>query len=611
MRPVADTWQAKSFKYEKKLSGAHFSWNPLDLFGKFIRGMDEAHDAHKPDGNDEKANARELVKEKAKKSGFESTLRLIASGQNNLVTESIISNIASAFSQYSAPGFNSIKIAKPHYFDGFIRDYVFRVCRGGIFAHRDILSVEEIASLFHFPHSKYNRSPEIKWQNFKLVKAPVNIPNEGILLGYNSFQGATREIRIKNEDRFRHFYVIGQTGTGKSSILQVMARQDISLGHGMCVIDPHGDLAMDLLPFVPRSRADDVIYFDPADLARPMGINILEANTDDEKQLVAQDSLNIMIKLYGPEIFGPRIQDYFRNGVLTLMDYPGGCALTDVLRLFTDEDFQKERRRTIKDPVVKAWWDFTFAKMGEREKGEIIPYFSAKFGGFITNKMMRNIIGQTKSSFDILDSMQSSKILFINLSKGILGDFNSNLLGLVLVSKIQMAAMRRQTLEKELRKDFFLYIDEFQNYITESIESILSEARKYRLGLIVAHQYLGQLQKSDSLTKSNVNLKDAIFGNVGSMMSYKVGPEDAEFLAKQFAPAFSDRDLVNMDKFKGVMKLAVDGQPTTAFSITPVNPYLEKGDKKLAKAYKELSRLKYGREREFVSKEINFRIGAQ
>ncbi len=582
----------------------------MDILSKFLNGVDEKSADPKSEGGDEKANTRELVKEKAKKSGFEATLRLIASGQNDMMTESIVSNIASAFSQYSAPGFNSIKVSKPHYFDAFVRDYVFRACHGGFFAHHDIFSVEEIASLFHFPHSKYNRSAEIKWQNFKIMKAPVNIPTEGILLGYNNFQGNTREIRIKNEDRFRHFYVIGQTGTGKSSILQVMARQDISLGHGMCVIDPHGDLAMDLLPFVPRTRADDVIYFDPADVARPMGINILEASTDDEKQMVAQDSLNIMIKLFGPEIFGPRIQDYFRNGVLTLMDYPGGCALTDILRLFTDDEFQKERRRTIKDPVVRAWWDFTFAKMGDREKGEIIPYFAAKFGGFITNKLMRNIIGQTKSSFDILDSMQSSKILFVNLSKGVLGDFNSNLLGLILVSKIQMAAMRRQTLEKELRKDFFLYIDEFQNYITESIESILSEARKYRLGLIVAHQYLGQLQKSDSLTKSNVNLKDAIFGNVGSMMSYKVGPEDSEFLEKQFAPAFTGRDLVNMDKFKGVMKLAVDGQPTPAFSMTPVNPYLELGDKKLAKAFKELSRLKYGREREFVEKEINFRIGA-
>lgn len=389
-----------------------------------------------------------------------------------------------------------------------------------------------------------------------------------------------------------------------------MARQDFKLGNGCAIMDPHGELALDLLPFVPRERADDVIYFDPADMSRPMGINMLEATTDDEKQVVAQDAMNIMIKLFGPEIFGPRIQDYFRNGVLTLMDYPGGCALTDIMRLFTDDDFQKERRRTLKNPVVKAWWDFTFAKMGDREKGEIIPYFAAKFGGFITNTMMRNIIGQTKSSFDIFDVMQQKKLLFINLSKGTLGDINSTLLGLIMVSKIQMAAMRRQNIAKEERSDFFLYIDEFQNYVTDSIESILSEARKYRLGLVIAHQYLGQLQKSDALTKSSLNLKDAIFGNVANKICYRIGPEDAEFIAKDFAPIFSNQDLVNIDNRKAVMRLCIDGQASSAFSLNPVNPYTEKGDPMLAKAYKELSRLKYGRDREFIEKEIIFRIGA-
>jgi len=326
-----------------------------------------------------------------------------------------------------------------------------------------------------------------------------------------------------------------------------MAKQDLVNGKGMACIDPHGDFAKFLLPRIPRNRADDLIYFDPADTARPMGINILEANSDDEKQMVAQDALNIMIKLFGNEIFGPRIQDYFRNGVLTLMDFPGGSALTDIVRLFTDDDFQQERRRVCKNPIVKAWWDYTYAKMGEREKGEIIPYFAAKFGGFITNTLMRNIIGQTKSSFDVYDVMQQEKILLMNMSKGILGDVNSNLLGLILVSKIQMAAMKRQQIEQKERKDFFLYIDEFQNYVTESIESILSEARKYRLSLNVAHQYIGQLTKSDALTKSNVNLKDAIFGNVGNIICHKIGPEDAEFMAKQFAPNYSEQDLINLE----------------------------------------------------------------
>lgn len=608
VRPVADDWQRKAFKgaehfgHHKGILGGMFS----ALYSAFF----VSHDEKAPHEKEDPSETKEFVRDKAKKTAFETVIRIVVTARDKVLAKAELDNIVAAFSQYSGPSHNGFVAHKAHDADKFFRAYIFRYFPRKWFGQKQILSIEEVASLFHFPHSKYDTSPEIRWQNFKIVKAPVNVPTEGILIGYNNYRGVKREIRIKTEDRFRHFYVIGQTGTGKSSVIQVLARQDIDLGNGLCVMDPHGDLANDLMPFVPRERADDVIYFDPADLARPMGLNLLEASTPDEKQMVAQDAMNMMIKLFGNEIFGPRIQDYFRNGVLTLMDYPGGSALTDIVRLFTDDDFQKERRRTLKDPIVKAWWDYTYAKMGDREKAEIIPYFQAKFGGFITNSMMRNIIGQTKSSFDMFDVMQKKKILFINLSKGVLGDFNSKLLGMIMVSKVQVSAMRRQSLEKNERQDFFLYVDEFQNYITDSIESILSEARKYRLGLIVAHQYLGQLHKSDALTKSDVNLKDAIFGNVGTLLSYKVGPEDAEFLAKQFAPNFSDRDLINMDKFKGVMKLMVDGQPTPAFSVTPVNPYLEQGNKKLAGAYRELSRLKYGREREFVDKEIIYRIGA-
>jgi hypothetical protein len=318
-----------------------------------------------------------------------------------------------------------------------------------------------------------------------------------------------------------------------------------------------------------------------------------------------------MIKLFGGEIFGPRIQDYFRNGCLTLMDCPTGGAITDLIRLFTDDNFQRERRNTLKNPIVRTWWDHTYAKMGEREKWEIIPYFAAKFGQFITNTLMRNIVGQTKSAFDIADIMNHEKILFASLSKGVLGDLNSNLLGLILVSKIQIAAMKRQQMAAADRRDFFLYIDEFQNYVTDSIESILSEARKYRLGLVIAHQYLGQLQKSDALTKSSLNLKDAIFGNVGTMMTYKIGPEDAEMMGKQFAPVYSDQDFVNMDKFKAAIKLSVDGQPTPGFSLNVPLPWIQKWDPVTGNALRELSRLKYGREREFVEKEIIYRIGSQ
>lgn len=614
VKPIDDDWQHECSKVSSVMMQGkekYFTLNPIKLtIGLLEILFSSGEDTSKDNSNHSSALTQERAKtvdEKWDKTWYETVIRIITTGQDDASVDAELKNIISTFSQFSYPDFNKFAYTHRHSQSKLIKNYIYRNFRRPVFTKKMILNTEEIASLYHFPHIRYNKTPEIKWQNFKIVKAPNDIPKEGLLLGHNVYRGTKKEIRIKTEDRFRHFYVIGQTGTGKSSILQVMARQDFTNGQGVAVIDPHGDLIKDLLPFIPRERADDVIVFDPSDSERPIGMNLLEAAPED-RDLVAQDALNIMIKLFGNEIFGPRLQDYFRNGVLTLMEYPQGGALTDIIRLFTDDDFQKDHIRNVKNPIVKAWWEKTFAHMGEREKQEIIPYFSAKFGQFITNTMMRNVIGQTKSSFDIAEIMQQKKILLVNLSKGLIGDINSELLGLILVSKIQMAAMRRQRMSKEERNDFYLYIDEFQNYITPSIESILSEARKYRLGLVLAHQYLGQLEKSDALTKTNLNLKNAIFGNVGTIMSYKVWPEDGEFMAKYYQPTFSEQDLINMDKFKSVMKLSVDNQPTIPFSIIPVNPYLENGDPKVAKALIELSRLKYGREREFVAKEIEYRI---
>jgi len=617
LKPIGDDWQKKCTEASSKImhnKQAHFTLNPFKMIVWVLQNLFSWDDESAPSSQDDSSSAltqerAKTVDEKWDKTGFEAVIRIIATGNNKTMVQAELQNITSAFVQFSYPDFNKFISTLRHNNKTLVKNYIYRYFKKPFWLKRMILNTEELASIFHFPHKKYNTTAEIKWQNFKIVKAPANLPKEWLLLGENVYRWVKKEIRIKNEDRFRHFYVIGQTGTGKSSIFQAMARQDFRSGYGVGILDPHGDLARDLLPFIPRERADDVIYFDPSDTSRPMGLNMLEANSDEEKELVAMDALNIMIKLFWNEIFGPRIQDYFRNAVLTLMDYPQGGAITDVVRLFTDKDFQKDHVRHVKNPIVKNWWEKTYASMGDREKAEIIPYFAAKFGQFITNKLMRNIIGQTKSSFDVAEIMQEQKLLLVNLSKGRLGDLNSQLLGMMLVSKIQMAAMRRDKIAKEDRKDFFLYIDEFQNYVTDSIESILSEARKYRLSLNIAHQYLGQLEKSDALTKSNLNLKQAIFGNVGSIMSYKIGPEDGEFMSKYYAPTFSDQDLVNMDKFKWVLKVSVDNQPTTPFSFIPTNPYLESGDPKVAKALVELSRLKYGRDEAFVSKEIEYRIG--
>ncbi len=584
LKPEDDDWQnriKKMIRKEEKNPGKrrYISFNPLvwmrGFLEIFFQDPEEKNKKDEPEIDEKDPIDDEgLMKEKVKKTGFLVMVRVIVTADDDAIANAELRNIISSFSQFASPAYNRFRPMRHKSLSVLIQYFILR--QFAWWQKNFLLNIEEIATLFHFPHSKYNKQPEIKWQHFRVVKAPTNIPHEGLYLGDNIFRGERRKIYLSNEDRFRHFYVIGQTGTGKSSILSVMARQDLRNGRGLAVLDPHGDFATGLLDFIPKTRAEDLIFFDPADQSRPMGLNLLEADTDDEKQMAVGEATSIMIKIFGPEIFGPRIQDYFRNGCLALMDYPEGGTLIELIKLFTDENFQRERVQTIKNPIVKTWWKTTYAAMGDREKAEMIPFFAAKFGPFITNTLMRNIIGQTKSAFDITDVMNTQKILLATLSKGVLGDINSSLIGLILVSKIQMAAMKRQQMPASERKDFFLYIDEFQNYVTDSIESILSEARKYRLGLIIAHQYLGQLQKSDALTKSSLNLKDAIFGNVGSMMSYKIGPEDAKLLEEQFAPVYSNHDFMNMDKFQAALRLSVDGQPSQGFSLDVPRPWLEK-----------------------------------
>ncbi len=614
-----DKWQkagreeAKNILNQKKKKKLEL--NPFKLlkhlFDLLISGPPSGKD--KGDGGSRLTQATEeevkAMEEKNSGLGFEVLIRIVCASESASEAKTNLTNILSTFAQYKTANSNKFSGVK-HYADHqLVEDYIYRNFNYPWYQkwkkQITILSSEELASIFHLPHTKFNKTPNILWQKYKVAPAPKNMPKEGLLLGHNHYRGLETEVRMTRNDRFRHFYVIGQTGTGKSSVFSLMIRQDLRNGDGLGIMDPHGSLVEDNLPFIPRERADDVIYFNPADTGRPMGLNLLEAETDDERELVALDAMNIMIKLFGNEIFGPRIQDYFRNGCLTLMAHPEGGTITDIVRLFTDDEFQQERVTHVKNPVVKSFWNDQMAKTGAREKQEMIPYFAAKFGQFITNSMMRNIIGQTKSAFDFTDVMQNKKILLINLSKGEVGDINSELLGLIIVSKLQMAALRRQRFEASQRTDFFLYIDEFQNYITDSIESILSEARKYRLSLNMAHQYISQLEGKDGKSK----VKNAVFGNVGTMLSYKIGATDAEYMAKEMAPVFTDQDLINMDNFKGVMKLSIDGQPCRPFSITVPKPWLEKGDVKIGEAVKQLSRLKYGRDREFVEREITRRIG--
>lgn len=628
LKPIGNGWQEKGREVAqgifsgKKKEGSFFKKiNPLRLLWSLLQAIVQGEDKKSAA---EPARSTPMVDEQVKmmegknvKVGFNAVIRVVSAAPSLSRAQQIRSEIMGAFAQYGDPNNNSFGKVKRFSMNRLLKGFVLRDMKDGFLdlffkKHKMILSSEEVASLFHFPNIKYNRSPVIAWQEFKIAPAPSNLPIQGLYLGDNVYRGETRKVYIKQDDRRRHFYIIGKSGTGKSTLLNTMMKQDVASKYGMCLVDPHGDLVETILPHIPRSRADQVVLFDPGDLSRPMGLNILEARTPDEKEFMSQEALAIFIKLFGEEIMGPRLQHYFRNGCLTLMeDDEEGATLIDLPRLFTDEGWQRYKSGKVKNPVVKSFWEKEMAGTGAREKQEMIPYFSSKFGPFVTNAQIRNIIGQTKSGFDFRDVMDSGKILLCNLSKGKLGDLNAQLLGMIMVSKIQMSAMGRVDTPEEDRLDFYLYVDEFQNFVTDSFASILSEARKYHLNLTIAHQYISQITKLNSGGKGsqeNTTIRDAVFGNVGSMMCFKIGAQDAEYMAKEFLPIFSEQDLVNIANYQAYIKLNIDNATSRAFSMaTAYDPY--KGDLQAAEAFRQLSRLKFARDKDFVEREVFRRVG--
>jgi len=633
-RPIANSWQKKGIHLAKEMYSGNDEksfWsfiNPLSWFGTFfhvaVRGQDSFANEEQKRQQYSTPVMQERVKmieEKAQKYGFDVLIRIVTSSPDQARADQHWLALAASFDQFLSPDLNGLAKTYHYSLKKLVRDYISREFSRPFFvtierwwhAHRwrQVLSTEELGSIFHFPNIRYNPSPIIKWQEFKLTPPPHNMPKEGLVLGINTFRNTETEVRIKTNDRMRHFYMIGKSGTGKSTLLEQMMKQDLQSGTGMCLVDPHGDLVEAVLPYIPRSRADDVILFDPGDQERPMGLNLLEAETDDQKEFIAQETLAIFIKLFGEEIMGPRLQHYFRNGVLTLMSDPDeGATLIDIPRLFTDSAFEKMKVAKVTNPSVRAFWEKEMAKTGQREKEEMIPYFSSKFGPFVTNRQIRNIIAQEKSGFDFRKVMDEGKILLVNLSKGKLGDLNSKLLGMIIVSKIQMAAMSRVDTPEKERRDFYLYVDEFQNFVTESFASILSEARKYRLGLIVAHQYISQITKMDGGgkgTHEDTTIRDAVFGNVGTMLCFKIGAQDAETMEKEFQPIFSQQDLINIANYHAYIKLNIDNTTSRGFVLRTV--YDKKGqDPEAAEAYRQLSRLKFARDRAFVEREINRRL---
>lgn len=560
-----------------------------------------------------KEEVAKQIGEKSNQVGFDVCVRIIATSKTETQAYKIANNMILALNLFKDAASNWFQTRRMLIIDQWNDKLIYHTFKNRLQAWRlipfikeknSILVPAELAGMYHFPNSRYNPTPIIRWLAYKVVAAPVNLPEEGVYLGDNVYRGLRRKVRIMKNDRTRHQYIIGKSGAGKSAFISFMARQDIWNGDGVCVVDPHGDLIEDILTYVPKERAKDVIVFNPADQERPMGLNILEVKTPEEQDLASSQATEIFIKLFGDEIFGPRIQHYFRNACLTLMeDEEEGATLIDVPRIFVDNDFMKYKVAKVRNPVVKAFWEQEYAHTGERERQEMIPYFSSKFGPFITNSIMRNTIGQTKSAFNFREVMDTQKILLINLSKGKIGDLNTQLLGLVVVARIQMAAMSRADTPEKERKDFYLYVDEFQNFATDSFCSILSEARKYRLALIMAHQYIKQLEK-----KQDTSIRDAVFGNVGTMMSFKVGADDAEYMAKEYAPVLTESDVLGIANYKAYVKLNINNTTSRPFSMETIWDESKKNEK-VAAIVKEYSRMKYGRKRDFVDQEIAARIG--
>ncbi len=534
------------------------------------------------------------IGEKIKSSIVVANIRIVASSPRAERTREIMNDIESAFSQFARPNGNALvwNRAGEREIDRLLHSFTFRLPAETALP----LNLRELATLVHFPAGATG-SPELREGKSGVAPAPLDIGSSGVRIGINSYRGTETDIFLSEIDRMRHFYVIGQTGTGKTGILMNMIRQDIERGDGVCYIDPHGSDIQKILSYIPKERIDDVIYFDPASTARPMGLNMLEFDPErpEQKTLVINELLGIFSQLFDMKTAGgPLFEQYFKNSAgLVMSDPASGNTILEIGRVLSDKKFRDMKLERCTNPIIKQFWKTAEATTGEQGLENFVPYITSKFDTFISNEIMRPIIAQEKSSFNFREILDKKKILLVNLSKGRLGDINANLLGLILVGKIQMAALSRADSHGVDFPPFYLYIDEFQNFTTPSISSILSEARKYKLGLNVAHQYLSQL--SD-------DIRNAVLGNVGSMAVFRISSEDAEVLVKRLEPVFTTQDILKLDNRNAYVSMLMNGVPAKPFNIR--TPDLPAGNPDIVESLKELSFLKYGRPRDEVEKEV-------
>lgn len=613
MRPTDGSWTTKSTSWVQDLRDGkkkHAGGKKVVLgIANMVKDFAQAF-FHPPDPREEAEQKNEplsnlqqeeiaAIENKTKYPGFETLIRVVASSNSKARSEAMLSGLVAAFAQFDSQNHNSFQYDMLKDAKKLSVDFIFRIFPQG--TGGNILNSIELASVFHLPAQNAIPTSQVERQATKQVDGPAKLVTDGVLLGVNEFRGTEKEIRLSEKDRRRHTYVIGATGMGKSVLLTNIAYQDMLEGRGFAFIDPHGDAAETLLAKVPEDRIDDVVYFDPSDMEHPMGMNMFEWTTEDQKDFIVQEGINMLQSLFDPSnqgFFGPRGQHMFRNAALLLMSDPNGATFIDIPQCFTDPEFVKSKLKYVTDKAVYDYWTKEFpASQKSNDAGEVITWFASKWGPFLSNTTMRNILGQAKSGFNIREIMDNKKIFLVNLSKGKLGDINSNLLGMILVMKFQQAAMSRADIPEDERKDFCLFVDEFQNFATDSFESILSEARKYRLNLLLANQFMTQLTDK---------IREAVLGNCGTILCGRIGVTDAELMEKAFSPVFNAEDLHKQGNFQAIATVMMFDLPSAPFTMKLVPP-MGKANAELMGMMKQYSATRYGRTRAEVEREIKER----
>jgi hypothetical protein len=611
VRPIADDWHKQSDQWIKAVKdgkkglfeGGGLSWLG-GVFEALWKPPEEIAKAAAPKELSDRNKTRIAEAEKkATKLGYQVKIRLVYLGEDQVSARQRMQAIVGTFKQYNSTNLNGFKVASASFKPEDLAKYRQRAFGSGSF----ILNIEEVASVFHLPHTNVE-TPNIVWASSKTAEPPAKLPvitgnpaiDENIsAFGLTNFRGINHQFGMLRSDRSRHVYIIGQTGAGKSGTLELFALSDIFHGHGYAIIDPHGDFAVDNMRFIPGSRMHEVVYFNPADTAFPLGFNPLEVTNPSQKTNISSEVIGVLKRMFG-ESWGPRLEYILRYTILALLDRPSTTML-DITRMLTDKKFRKETLAYSTDTVVLQFWNVEFASWNEKFQSEAIAPVLNKVGAFTANPIIRNIIGQPHSTFNIREIMDEGKILIVNLSKGLIGEDNAAILGAFLVTKIQLAAMSRSDIPNIAdRRPFYLYVDEFQNFATDSFATILSEARKYALNLTVANQYISQMTDT---------VRDAVFGNVGTMISFRVSADDSPILAKQFEPQFEAQDLLQMHNRHFIINMVIDGEKAPAFSATTLTLPPEQIDN--SAMIVENTRRNFSRPRAEVEQEIDDAIKVQ